>query len=130
MGWWGERPRGWGDGLIEGETTYDIESFEYAENELVEAEENEVVINENDGEYISDGNPVTWDEDSENYPLETPETYINVDEEEVQSPTQYEFVPEGACAICRDGTYSFSKNRRGTCSHHGGVAKWLRKAIE
>jgi hypothetical protein len=24
-----------------------------------------------------------------------------------------------------DGTYSFSQSRRGTCSHHGGVAKWL-----
>ncbi|WP_289144502.1 DUF3761 domain-containing protein, partial [uncultured Bacteroides sp.] len=29
-------------------------------------------------------------------------------------------------ALCRDGTYSFSKSRRGTCSHHGGVAKWLK----
>lgn len=28
-------------------------------------------------------------------------------------------------AICRDGTYSYSSNRRGTCSHHGGVARWL-----
>ena len=32
----------------------------------------------------------------------------------------------GATAICRDGTYSYSANRRGTCSHHGGVAQWLR----
>ncbi|MBK9736820.1 MAG: DUF3761 domain-containing protein [Saprospiraceae bacterium] len=32
----------------------------------------------------------------------------------------------GACAVCADGTYSFSKNQRGTCSHHGGVAKWLK----
>lgn len=31
----------------------------------------------------------------------------------------------GATAICRDGTYSFSQHRRGTCSHHGGVAQWL-----
>lgn len=31
----------------------------------------------------------------------------------------------GATAICRDGTYSYSANRRGTCSHHGGVAQWL-----
>ena len=23
-----------------------------------------------------------------------------------------------------DGTYSFSENRRGTCSHHGGVSRW------
>jgi len=31
----------------------------------------------------------------------------------------------GATAICRDGTYSYSQNRRGTCSGHGGVAQWL-----
>jgi hypothetical protein len=31
-----------------------------------------------------------------------------------------------ASAQCRDGTYSFSAHRRGTCSHHGGVAAWLR----
>lgn len=33
--------------------------------------------------------------------------------------------PEGATAQCRDGTYSFSAHRRGTCSHHGGVSQWL-----
>jgi hypothetical protein len=33
--------------------------------------------------------------------------------------------PAGASAVCRDGTYSYSQNRRGTCSHHGGVAQWL-----
>lgn len=33
--------------------------------------------------------------------------------------------PSGATAQCRDGTYSFSQTRSGTCSHHGGVAKWL-----
>ena len=33
--------------------------------------------------------------------------------------------PPGASAQCRDGTYSFSMSRRGTCSHHGGVARWL-----
>lgn len=31
----------------------------------------------------------------------------------------------GATAICRDGTYSYSQSRRGTCSHHGGVRTWL-----
>lgn len=30
----------------------------------------------------------------------------------------------GATAICADGTTSFSASRRGTCSHHGGVARW------
>lgn len=34
-------------------------------------------------------------------------------------------LPSGATAICRDGTFSFSAHRRGTCSHHGGVARWL-----
>jgi hypothetical protein len=33
--------------------------------------------------------------------------------------------PAGASAVCRDGTYSFSQSRSGTCSHHGGVARWL-----
>lgn len=29
-------------------------------------------------------------------------------------------------AICVDGTVAYSVNREGTCSHHGGVATWLR----
>jgi hypothetical protein len=33
--------------------------------------------------------------------------------------------PSGASAVCRDGTYSYSAHRRGTCSHHGGVSSWL-----
>lgn len=33
--------------------------------------------------------------------------------------------PAGASAVCRDGTYSYSRSRRGTCSHHGGVSRWL-----
>jgi hypothetical protein len=38
----------------------------------------------------------------------------------------YEYMrQQGATAICEDGTYSFSAHRRGTCSHHGGVAQWL-----
>lgn len=52
--------------------------------------------------------------------------YTNVDGEKVQSPTNYSTPPTGATALCKDGTYSFSKNRCGTCSHHGGVAKWLK----
>jgi|GEM_PF-1052344 len=32
--------------------------------------------------------------------------------------------PEGASAKCRDGTWSFSHTRSGTCSRHGGVARW------
>jgi hypothetical protein len=33
--------------------------------------------------------------------------------------------PAGATALCRDGTYSYSQHRSGTCSRHGGVSSWL-----
>lgn len=52
-------------------------------------------------------------------------TYTNSAGNEVQSPTYYNSAPAGATAQCGDGTYSFSQSRRGTCSHHGGVAEWL-----
>ncbi|WP_267357144.1 MULTISPECIES: DUF3761 domain-containing protein [unclassified Methylobacterium] len=32
--------------------------------------------------------------------------------------------PEGASAKCRDGTWSFSHSRSGTCSGHKGVERW------
>lgn len=51
--------------------------------------------------------------------------YTNSRGNTVQSPTQYSSQPAGASAQCRDGSYSFSQSRRGTCSHHGGVARWL-----
>jgi len=34
-------------------------------------------------------------------------------------------VPSNVTAVCRDGTYSYSQHRQGTCSHHGGVAYWV-----
>lgn len=34
--------------------------------------------------------------------------------------------PAGATAQCKDGTYSMSQHHSGTCSHHGGVASWLK----
>ncbi|MBA3241985.1 MAG: DUF3761 domain-containing protein [Acidobacteria bacterium] len=54
-----------------------------------------------------------------------PGSYTNVDGERVRRPTASSSAPDGASAQCRDGTYSFSRHRRGTCSHHGGVARWL-----
>jgi len=55
--------------------------------------------------------------------------YINSKGEWVPSPTRTADgkPPEGATAHCRDGTFSFSRTRQGTCSHHGGVAEWLRE---
>ena len=52
--------------------------------------------------------------------------YTNSKGDKVQSPIYYSSPPEGATAECRDGTYSFSRSRRGTCSHHGGVKRWLK----
>ncbi|KAA2266180.1 DUF3761 domain-containing protein [Solihabitans fulvus] len=40
-------------------------------------------------------------------------------------PVQAPGPPAGATARCRDGEYSFSQHRSGTCSGHGGVAQWL-----
>lgn len=53
--------------------------------------------------------------------------YTNSDGRDVHSPAKSKNgqVPAGASAQCRDGTYSFSQHRRGTCSHHGGISTWL-----
>src|ERR1700731_2119636 len=53
----------------------------------------------------------------------TADYYRNSDGVCVHRPvkTQGSAVPQGATAQCRDGSCSFSQNRRGTCSHHGGV---------
>ena len=48
--------------------------------------------------------------------------YTNSQGNHVASPSTN---PSGATAQCGDGTYSYSQSRRGTCSHHGGVATWL-----
>ena len=34
--------------------------------------------------------------------------------------------PAGATAQCKDGTYSYAANFRGTCSHHHGVRYWYK----
>jgi hypothetical protein len=44
----------------------------------------------------------------------------------VPRPTQAAQAPSGASAECKDGTYSYSEHRRGTCSYHGGVKVWLK----
>ena len=58
-------------------------------------------------------------------PLSNNNHYINSVGNEVHSPAFAPSIPAGASAICRDGEYSFSQSRRGTCSRHGGVAEWL-----
>lgn len=59
--------------------------------------------------------------------LDRHDTYRNRDGDTVHVPAHSKSgrAPEGATARCRDGAYSFSRHRRGTCSGHGGVAAWL-----
>jgi hypothetical protein len=54
-------------------------------------------------------------------------SYVNREGDSVHRPahTLSGAVPAGATAQCRDASYSFSENHRGTCSRHGGVARWL-----
>jgi len=45
----------------------------------------------------------------------------------VQAPPQDPYAAAtaaGATAVCAEGTWSYSKNRSGTCSSHGGVHWW------
>lgn len=49
----------------------------------------------------------------------------NPDSEENTTGTTQ--VQDSPTALCNDGTYSYSKHRKGTCSRHGGVKKWLKK---
>ncbi|MGH2879117.1 MAG: DUF3761 domain-containing protein [Solirubrobacteraceae bacterium] len=53
-------------------------------------------------------------------------TYVNSAGKTVCRPEESPTAPAGATAECVDGTYSFSESRSGTCSHHGGVARWLK----
>jgi hypothetical protein len=62
---------------------------------------------------------------AESSPVCTNGTYVNAAGNTVCRPEQSPTVPPGATAQCEDGSYSFSQSRSGTCSHHGGVARWL-----
>jgi hypothetical protein len=58
-------------------------------------------------------------------PVKTNGTYTNTQGNKVLRPYKAPAAPAGASAKCRDGSYSFSHSRRGTCSGHGGVGMWL-----
>lgn len=59
-------------------------------------------------------------------PIPTPtsqtNSYTNSDGNVIESPSSNQ---SGATAKCKDGSYSHSQHRSGTCSGHGGVAEWL-----
>jgi len=55
--------------------------------------------------------------------------YVNRSGDTVPRPcgnVRQEAPPQGATAVCRDGTYSYSEHHAGTCSRHGGVQGWVR----
>jgi hypothetical protein len=54
-----------------------------------------------------------------------PGYYRNSSGKCVHRPVTTPKAPNGATAKCRDGTYSFSQHRSGTCSGHKGVGAWL-----
>jgi hypothetical protein len=49
--------------------------------------------------------------------------YVNSSGHVVHSPSCGRESPRHT-ATCRDGSISYSEHRRGTCSGHGGVARW------
>ncbi len=53
------------------------------------------------------------------------DTYTNSSGRRVCRPIHASHAPPGAKAKCRDGTYSFSEHRRGSCSDQGALARWL-----
>jgi hypothetical protein len=52
-------------------------------------------------------------------------TQKTVNQTEIKKKKETPSIPSGATARCKDGTLSYSKSRRGTCSHHGGVSTWF-----
>ncbi|WP_448954852.1 DUF3761 domain-containing protein [Labrys neptuniae] len=51
-------------------------------------------------------------------------SYVNSNGVRVHSPNHRD--RKHQVAVCRDGTTSHSYHRRGTCSRHGGVRRWLK----
>ena len=90
---------------------------------IVETVDRGSVVNET-APVMQDEYSDTADESQEDSDLSNNNYYTNVDGDEVHSPAYSDSVPAGASAVCRDGTYSFSQHRQGTCSGHGGVASW------
>ncbi len=53
-------------------------------------------------------------------------SYVNVSGHRIHDPrcVGANVHLQGETAICRDGSHSMSEHHRGTCSHHGGVARF------
>jgi tetratricopeptide (TPR) repeat protein len=53
-------------------------------------------------------------------------SYLQSSKKTVDSKPKAKAPPAGATAECEDNTFSYSSHRRGACSNHGGVKRWLR----
>ena len=51
--------------------------------------------------------------------------YTNSSGQLIPSPRCGKSQGTHASAICRDGSHSYSRHHRGTCSKHGGVRRFL-----
>lgn len=110
-----------------------VESDEEKENEINEDEQEEKIEAEAQAEpeevvttpsTMAETKSVTAAETTTPVTNAPNGTYVNVDGNTVARPYVAPSKPDGATAKCRDGTYSFSQNRSGTCSGHDGVATW------
>ena len=100
-----------------------IYKIKYVDGKEVSREKvSEIIAKEPVDKIVAVGTKVQSSSNTNNSQSTTGGGYINVDGNYVPSPSTN---PEGATAKCRDGTYSYSQNHRGTCSHHGGVEEWL-----
>lgn len=91
---------------------------------VVEKIEKQSATNEAVSHSISKENNRQVEEITNDESLSNDNSYINVDGNKIHYPAYADSIPSGASAMCRDGTYSFSQHRQGTCSGHGGVASW------
>lgn len=69
---------------------------------------------------------------TETRPLSTPSYSVPTSPPDLteRRTTSTETASGNPTAICADGTYSYSQNNSGTCSHHGGVSVWLNSSPE
>jgi len=57
--------------------------------------------------------------------LLTDKHYVNSDGRTIHSPSNPSPGKHLPVQPLTDGSFSFSQDRQGTCSHHGGVSTWL-----
>lgn len=57
--------------------------------------------------------------------ISTSQTWVTADPSSAAATPTSTTPASAVTAICRDGAYSYSAHRSGTCSDHGGVATWV-----